>query len=97
MGSGAVDIVINRRLKCRRAMRWRRANADRVVALRTLMLNNDWNKLWTCNLFDASANGPNELYNLANDPFETRNLVDSPDRQILVAKLRTELETWYDR
>ncbi len=25
--------------------------------------------------------GPNELYNLANDPFETRNLVDSPDRQ----------------
>ncbi len=41
--------------------------------------------------------GPNELYNLANDPFETRNLVDSPDRQTLVAELRTELETWYDR
>lgn len=53
VGSGsvekAVDIVINRRLKCRRAMRWRRNNADRVVALRTLMLNDDWDTLWTRN------------------------------------------------
>ena len=53
VGSGAVekavDIVINRRLKCRRAMRWRRNNADRVVALRTLILNDNWDALWTRN------------------------------------------------
>ena len=53
VGSGsvekAVDIVINRRLKCRRGMRWWRNNANRVVALRTLMLNDDWDTLWTRN------------------------------------------------
>lgn len=50
VGSGseekAVAILINRRLKCRRAMSWRRTNADRVVALRALMLNDDRHILW---------------------------------------------------
>ena len=41
----AVDIVINRRLKGRRGMRWKRACADEVVALRVLTLNNDWNSM----------------------------------------------------
>ena len=45
VGSGlverAVELVINRRLK-RRGMRWRRANADAVVALRVRTLNTEW-------------------------------------------------------
>ena len=41
----AVDIVINRRLKGRRGMRWKRACADEVAALRVLTLNNDWNSM----------------------------------------------------
>jgi hypothetical protein len=45
IGSGlverAVELVINRRLK-RRGMRWRRANADAVVALRVRTLNTEW-------------------------------------------------------
>jgi hypothetical protein len=45
VGSGlverAVELVINRRLK-RRGMRWRRDNADAVVALRVLTLNAEW-------------------------------------------------------
>ena len=53
VGSGsvekAVDIVINRRVRCRRGMRWWRDNADSVVALRTLMLNDDWDILWSHN------------------------------------------------
>ena len=48
-GSGAVEkaggIVINRRLKGRRGMSWKRACADEVVALRVLTLNNDWNSM----------------------------------------------------
>ena len=51
VGSGsveeAVDIVINRRLKCRSGMSWWRSNADGVVSLRTLMLNDDWDKMWS--------------------------------------------------
>ena len=42
----AADILFNRRLKCCRAMSWRRTNAEHVVALRTLMLNDDWHALW---------------------------------------------------
>lgn len=53
VGSGsvekAVDIVINRRLKCRRGMSWWRSNADGVVSLRTLMLNDDWDTIWSHN------------------------------------------------
>lgn len=45
MDSGLVEreaeLVINRRLK-RRGMRWRRANADAIVALRVRPLNEDW-------------------------------------------------------
>jgi hypothetical protein len=45
VGSGlverAVDLTINRRMK-KRGMRWRRANADAVVALRVCRLNQDW-------------------------------------------------------
>lgn len=50
VGSGAVekgvDLVINRRLKGRRGMRWRRENAEAVVALRVLQLNEDWDAYW---------------------------------------------------
>ncbi|HEU5377400.1 MAG TPA: hypothetical protein VFV38_18415 [Ktedonobacteraceae bacterium] len=46
VGSGmierAVAIVINRRMK-KRGMRWCRANATAVVALRADVLNEDWN------------------------------------------------------
>ena len=41
----AVDIVINRSLKGRRGMSWKRACADEVVALRVLTLNNDWDSM----------------------------------------------------
>lgn len=45
VGSGlverAVELVINRRMK-KRGMRWRRGNADAVVALRVCRLNNEW-------------------------------------------------------
>jgi len=50
VGSGptekGVDIVINRRMKGRRGMRWRRQNADGIVALRVLHLNGDWDNHW---------------------------------------------------
>ena len=53
VGSGAVekavDIVINRRLKGRRGMSWKRVCADQVVALRVLTLNNDWDSMWHTN------------------------------------------------
>ena len=46
IGSGAgekeVDIVVNRRLKGRRGMRWWRVRADGVVALRLARLNDEW-------------------------------------------------------
>jgi hypothetical protein len=45
VGSGAVEreveVVINRRLK-RQGMRWCRANADAIVALRADTINADW-------------------------------------------------------
>ncbi len=40
---------------------------------------------------------PNELYDLVNDPLETRNLVDHPRHDGRVQALRSELEAWYDR
>jgi hypothetical protein len=46
IGSGAgekgVDMVVNRRLKGRRGMRWWRRRADGVVALRLALLNDQW-------------------------------------------------------
>jgi hypothetical protein len=41
-GEKGVDIVVNRRLKGRRGMRWWRKRADGVVALRLAMLNDEW-------------------------------------------------------
>lgn len=46
IGSGAgekgVDVVVNRRLKGRRGMRWWRIRADGVIALRLATLNDEW-------------------------------------------------------
>ncbi len=46
IGSGAVekgaDVVVNRRLKGRRGMRWWRVRAGGVVALRLAVLNDEW-------------------------------------------------------
>lgn len=46
IGSGViekgVDVVVNRRLKGKRGMRWRRDRADAVVALRLARLNDEW-------------------------------------------------------
>lgn len=42
VGEKGVDVVINRRLKGRRGMRWLRARADGVVALRLAVLNDEW-------------------------------------------------------
>lgn len=48
IGSGAVekgvDIVVNRRLKGRRGMRWWRECASGVVALRLAILNDEWDQ-----------------------------------------------------
>lgn len=48
IGSGAVekgvDVVVNRRLKGRRGMRWWRARADGIVALRLALLNDEWDQ-----------------------------------------------------
>lgn len=45
-GSGAVekavDVLVNRRCKGRRGMRWWRARAEGVIALRTTLLNEEW-------------------------------------------------------
>jgi hypothetical protein len=53
VGSGlverAVELVINRRLK-RQGMRWRRINADAVVALRVRILNQQWEDHPICRL-----------------------------------------------
>jgi hypothetical protein len=41
-GEKGVDMVVNRRLKGRRGMRWWRKRADEVVALRLATLNDEW-------------------------------------------------------
>jgi len=50
VGSGAVekagDLVVNRRFKGRRGMRWWRRSADGILALRILHLNGDWHAYW---------------------------------------------------
>lgn len=47
IGSGMVErevaLVINRRMK-RQGMRWRRANADALVALRVRAINDTWDR-----------------------------------------------------
>lgn len=42
VGEKGVDVVVNRRLKGRRGMRWLRTRADGVVALRLAVLNDEW-------------------------------------------------------
>lgn len=42
VGEKAVDIVVNRRCKGKRGMKWWRARADGVVALRVAHLNGEW-------------------------------------------------------
>ncbi len=48
IGSGAgekgVDVVVNRRLKGRRGMRWWRVRADGIVALRLALLTDEWDQ-----------------------------------------------------
>lgn len=50
IGSGTiekgVDLVVNRRLKGRRGMRWWRMRAAEVVALRVVRLNDEWDTSW---------------------------------------------------
>jgi hypothetical protein len=50
VGSGAVekqvDLVINRRMKGKRGMRWTRDGADGIAALRALRLNQEWQHYW---------------------------------------------------
>jgi len=41
--------------------------------------------------------GPNELWDLENDPDERRNLVDDPAYQGLIRELRGEMEAWFAR
>ena len=49
IGSGGVekgvDVVVNRRLKGRRGMRWWRERIEGMVALRLALLNDDWDHL----------------------------------------------------
>ncbi len=49
IGSGGiekgVDVVVNRRCKGRRGMRWWRERIDGLVALRLALLNEDWDEL----------------------------------------------------
>lgn len=40
--------------------------------------------------------GPNELYNLMEDPGEQRNRVDDPDDQAVVRELRIRLHEWFE-
>lgn len=37
-----------------------------------------------------------ELYDLANDPYETRNLADSPDHQEIRKRMRAALDAWIE-
>lgn len=43
-GEKAVDIVVDRRCKGKRGMKWWRARADGVVALRVAQLNGEWDQ-----------------------------------------------------
>jgi arylsulfatase A-like enzyme len=39
--------------------------------------------------------GPNELYDLVNDPGETANLIDEKDHSKITAGLKGEMEQWF--
>jgi arylsulfatase A-like enzyme len=40
--------------------------------------------------------GPNELYDLADDPGEASNLVDDPDQTERIAQMRGRMERWFE-
>lgn len=48
-------------------------------------------------LKDYFFRGPEELYDLENDPLEVNNLANHPDHQELLQKLRATLEEWQRR
>jgi arylsulfatase A-like enzyme len=41
--------------------------------------------------------GPNEIYNLPDDPEETRNLIGAPEQQTRVKEMQARLEGWFAR
>ena len=41
--------------------------------------------------------GPNELYDLVNDPDEERNLIDDAAQQARVVEMKAQLEAWFVR
>lgn len=41
------------------------------------------------------AHGPHELYDLANDPDERRNLVQEPGQQARIAELKQMMDAWF--
>lgn len=41
--------------------------------------------------------GPNELYDLKNDPDEKHNLIDDPEQQDRVWKMKWQLDSWFVR
>ncbi len=43
------------------------------------------------------SDGPDELYDLANDPDETTNLVGMPAHAATVVQMLSRLESWFDR
>jgi len=45
-------------------------------------------------LFMAPEKPSEELYDLETDPYEVRNLADSPEHQSVLARMRQALETW---
>lgn len=60
----------------------------------------EWKDLYTADKLNAVQRsffepfGPEELYNLENDPYETRNLVNDPQYKSIVAELRGELDSY---
>ena len=41
--------------------------------------------------------GPHELYDLIKDPGETANLVKDPAQSAVIASMKSDLDTWFDR
>jgi arylsulfatase A-like enzyme len=40
--------------------------------------------------------GPNELWDLVNDPDERTNLIDDPAQRERISELRTQMESWFE-
>jgi len=41
--------------------------------------------------------GPNELWDLMNDPDERTNLIDDPTQRERISELRTQMESWFEQ